>query len=156
VGDTQFKCISSIGNEVSGFDMGGGMMGDGGDGFGGFGKFGGFGEDDEFEGFGENENSGMIGGIQPAFGSLSCPAGERGSILVKRVTYGSSMFPGTCEPVPFCAVVHDSGESVASKCNGQNSCSVNYLQPKWLNCGQMSNYIRVEYECVSSKYMHVA
>lgn len=150
VGDTRFECIASLGGND-------GFGGDnfGGDGFGGdVGEGFGFGDADEFEGFGDSENEGFGGmmGIQTAVGSLMCPKGNRGSILVKRVTYGVGAFPGTCQPTPFCGLQHDAGESVAQKCDGKSTCSVNILQPKMMGCGQLSNYIHVEYECVDSKF----
>ena len=163
VADTRFECIASLGGNDGGFggDSFGG--GDAGEGFG-------FGEGEEFEGFGETESDGMGGmmggmmgdmsgmggmmGMQVSVGSLTCPKGNRGSIMVKRVTYGVGAFPGMCQPSPFCGVQHDMGESVGKTCDGKSTCSVNILRPKMMSCGRFSNYIHVEYECVDSKYMY--
>lgn len=169
-----------MGNDNFGFG-GDGFGGDtfGGDGFGGEGfggddfGFGGFGgmESDDFGGagfgFGEMEGDEFGGGFGEAdegfggfggfnrfpniAGKLTCPKGNRGSILVKRVKFGVSAFPGTCQSIPFCQEKFETGEALAKKCNGGSTCSINMLPPKFLNCGQRSSYMLVEYECVDSK-----
>lgn len=144
-----------------GMDMEGDDFGDGdGIGFGGmeadeFG--GGFGMgDDGIGGFG-GRFPGRSGpgafGVPTITGKLFCPKGNRGSILVKRVKYGVSAFPGMCQSVPFCQQVLDTGAKLAKKCNGGSSCSISLMQPKFLNCGRPSSYMLVEYECVDSKYI---
>jgi hypothetical protein len=159
--------VASYGFGNDNFGFGGdsfGGEGFGGDGFG----FGGM-EPDEFEGFGfggmepdefgggfgeAGEGFGGMGGFgggASVTGKLFCPKGNRGSILVKRIRFGVSTFPGTCQSVPFCKEVFENGEQLAKKCNGGSTCSINSLQPKFLSCGRPSTYMLVEYECVDSK-----
>lgn len=171
--DTRTECLASFGIGNDNFGFGGDSFG--GDGFGGDGFGGGFGfggmEADEFggEGFGfggmeaddfgggfgeADEGFGGMGGFPggaSVSGKLSCPKGNRGSILVKRIKFGVSAFPGTCQSVPFCKEVFENGEKLAKKCNGGSTCSVSSLPPKFLTCGRPSTYMTVEYECVDSK-----
>lgn len=124
---------------MDGDDFGGGFgMGD--DGMGGFGGR-----------FAGRTGAGTLG-VPTIAGKLFCPKGNRGSILVKRVKYGVSAFPGTCQSVPFCKQVLDTGAKLAKKCNGGSNCQISMMQPKFLNCGRPSTYMIVEYECVDSKY----
>ena len=114
-------------------------------------------EADEFENeigemdeMGEADEGGFAGAMM-ATGSLTCPQGNRGNILVKRVAFGTSMFGSTCRSDSFCKEEYDTADSVADRCDGRSSCFIDMLQPVFLKCGRMSTYMLVEYECVDSK-----
>ena len=83
-------------------------------------------------------------------GTLSCPQADRGSILVIRVGYGVSVFPGRCESDTFCKEEYDTGDEIADRCDGRASCFVDMF-PRYMGCGRMSDYMMVEYECIDCK-----
>ncbi|KAK3578545.1 hypothetical protein CHS0354_025254 [Potamilus streckersoni] len=103
------------------------------------------GEMDEFEG--EDESEEYEGSIQS--GSLSCSVSGQRIILVTRIAYGYGL-TRTCASGSICQDEFDVGGPVADRCDGQASCYVTLLPPRFLACGRRSNYMVIEYECLDA------
>ncbi|XP_063402999.1 uncharacterized protein LOC134687015 isoform X2 [Mytilus trossulus] len=95
---------------------------------------------------GSSEEIGLGGGI-PMSGSLSCDK-PNSKILVTRIIHGFGNFRACANSDQSCDKEMYSDTTIASQCDGQDSCFIHTF-PEWLEkCSMMSDFVHVEYECI--------